>query len=69
VTSPTPKIREAERAYTIQQVAELKGVSRDFVRQAIRRTDGNVLLAKRVGKGYRIAASAVEDWWAGLEDA
>lgn len=63
------KSREAERAYTIQQVAELKGVSPGFVREAIRRTEGNVLLAKKVGKGYRIAASAVESWWAGLEDA
>lgn len=64
-----PKIREAERAYTIQEVAELKGVSRGFVREAIKRTDGNVLMAKKVGKGYRISASAVEAWWAGLEDA
>jgi excisionase family DNA binding protein len=65
----TPKVRDAERAYTIAEVAELKGVSRGFVREAIRRTDGNVLLAKRVGKGYRISASAVEAWWAGLDDA
>lgn len=63
-----PKIREAERAYTIAEVAELKGVSKEYVRRAIRATEGNVLAAKRIGKGYRISASAIEAWWAGLED-
>jgi excisionase family DNA binding protein len=64
-----PKVREAEKAYSIQEVAELKGISPDFVRRAIRATSGNVLPAKKVGRGYRISASAVEAWWAGLEDA
>lgn len=63
------KIREAEKAYTIQQLAELKSVSPDFVRDAIKRTDGKALLAKKVGRSYRISASAAEAWWAGLEDA
>lgn len=64
-----PKVREAEKAYSITEVAELKGISPDFVRRAIRATSGNVLAAKRVGRGYRISASAVEAWWANLEDA
>jgi excisionase family DNA binding protein len=65
----TTKVREAEKAYTIAQVAELKGVSQEFVRRAVRATGGNILAAKRVGKGYRISASAIEAWWSGLEDA
>lgn len=58
----------AEPAYTIPEVAALKSVSPDFVRRAIRATTGG-LRAKKVGKGYRIGASAVEEWWEGLEDA
>lgn len=65
----TTRPKEAERAYTPAQVAELKGVSKEFVYRAIRATSGNVLAAKRIGKGYRIAASAVEAWWAGMADA
>lgn len=65
----TPKVKEAERAYTIQQVAELKGVSPDYVRAAIKATEGNTLPAKKVGRGYRISASAVEAWWSGMDDA
>jgi excisionase family DNA binding protein len=59
----------AERAYTIAEVAELKGVSKDFVRRAIRATSGNVLPAKRVGRHYRIGATALEEWWSRMEDA
>jgi excisionase family DNA binding protein len=65
----TPRVKEAERAYTIAQVAELKNVSPDYVRAAIKATGGNVLPAVKVGRGYRISASAVEAWWAGLESA
>jgi excisionase family DNA binding protein len=61
--------KAAERAYTIPEAAELKGVSANFIRKAIRATEGNTLAAKKVGKGYRIAASALEAWFAGLEDA
>lgn len=63
------KILEAERAYTIVEAADLKGVSPDYIRAAIRATKGNTLAAKKVGRGYRIAASALEAWWAGLVDA
>ena len=63
------KVKEAEKAYTIPQVAELKNVSPDFVRAAIKRTEGNTLAAKRVGRGYRISASAVEAWWSAMDDA
>lgn len=63
------KIIEAEKAYTIPEVAALKGVSPDYVRAAIKATEGNTLAAKKVGRGYRVSASAVEAWWAGLVDA
>lgn len=63
------QVRTAERAYTIEEVASIKGVSKDFVRRAIRATSGNVLRAKRIGRGYRISASAIEAWWSALEDA
>lgn len=59
---------EAEKAYTIAQVAELKNVSPGFVRKAIKATEGPCLRAKKVGKGYRASASAVEDWWSSLDD-
>ncbi len=65
----SPKVIEAERAYTIVEVAALKGVSPDYVRNAIRATSGNTLAAKRVGRGYRISATAVDAWWSGLDDA
>lgn len=65
----SPQIKTAERAYTIAQVAEIKGVSPDFVRAAIRATEGNALAAKKIGRGYRISASAVEAWWDGMADA
>lgn len=65
----TPRVKQAERAYTIAEAADLKGVSPDYIRNAIRATSGNTLAAKKVGKGYRIAASALEAWFDGLEDA
>lgn len=65
----TPRVKEAERAYTAAQVADLKGVSKEYVYRAIRATEGNRLPAKRVGKGYRITATDVESWWEGQEDA
>lgn len=59
----------AEPAYTIAEAAALKGVSPDYVRRAIHRTEAPFLRAKKVGKSYRIAASALEEWWASLPDA
>lgn len=67
--SKAPKIVEAERAYTIPQAAEIKGVSPDTIRRAIKATHGHSLAAKFVGREYRISASALEAWWDGLEDA
>lgn len=61
--------RQAETAYTITQAAELKNVSPGYIRAAIRATAGPVLRAKRVGKGYRITATALEEWFDSLEDA
>jgi excisionase family DNA binding protein len=65
----SPKIIEAERAYTIIELAALKQVSPDYIRAAIKATKGNTLAAKKVGRGYRISASAAEAWWNGLADA
>lgn len=62
--SPAPKV--AEKAYSITEAAELKGVSPDTIRRAIRAGE---LAAKKVGRGYRASASAIESWWNGLEDA
>jgi excisionase family DNA binding protein len=61
--------KTAERAYTLAEAAELKSVSIGFLRKAIKATSGATLPAKVVGKSYRIAASDLEAFWAGLEDA
>jgi len=61
--------RQAERAYSVTEAAELKSVSPDLIKRAIRATSGNTLRAKKLGRGYRITASALEDWFNGLEDA
>lgn len=63
------KVLEAEKAYSIAEFAAIKGVSYDYVYAAIKSTEGNTLPAKKVGRGYRISASAGEAWWAGLDDA
>lgn len=61
---------EAEPAYTTDEAAAIKRVGRDTILRAIRSTDPDRhLRAKRVGKGYRIPASALEEWFDGLEDA
>ncbi len=67
MASPRPVV--AEEAYTVVEAAALKRVSPDLIKRAIRATEGNVLKAKVLGKGYRISASALEEWWAGVEDA
>lgn len=64
-----PKVKEAERAYTLDQAAELLSISKDTLRRAIKATEGNVLPAKLVGGRYRIRASALDAWWERLEDA
>jgi len=61
--------KEAERAYSIAAAADLKSVSQDFIRRAIRATTPPMLRAKKVGKGYRISASDLESWWNDLEEA
>lgn len=60
---------EAEAAYTIPEAAALKRVSPDLIRRAIKSTEKPFLRAKKVGKGYRIPASALEEWFDSLEDA
>lgn len=59
----------AEEAYTIPEAAAIKRVSPDLIRRAIKATDGNVIRAKKVGRGYRIPASELEAWFDRLEDA
>lgn len=59
----------AEAAYTIPQAAAIKNVSPDFVRRAIHRTEPPFLRAKKVGKSYRIGATALDEWWDQLDDA
>jgi len=61
--------KQAEVAYTIAEAAELKRVSRDLLLRAIHAKQGPTLSAKRVGKGYRVSASALEAWWSALDDA
>lgn len=60
---------EAEAAYTIAEAAELKRVSPDLIRRAIKSTEPPFIRAKKVGRGYRISASALDAWFASLEDA
>lgn len=59
----------AERAYKIPEAAEIKSVSPDTIRRAIRSAGPTHLKAKRVGNEYRISASALEEWWDSLEEA
>ena len=67
---------EAERAYTIDEAAEVKSVSPGYIRKAIKsngQPDSNgvttvPLAAKKVGKGYRIGAAALDAWFAALPD-
>jgi excisionase family DNA binding protein len=61
--------RIAERAYTLVEAAEIKSVSRDLLLRAIKATEGNTLPAKKVGKGYRVTASDLDDWYSRLDDA
>jgi excisionase family DNA binding protein len=58
----------AEEAYTISEAAAIKRVSPDLVRRAIRATEPPFLRAKKVGKGYRVSASALDEWWDSLPD-
>lgn len=60
---------EAEVAYTIPEAAAIKRVSPDLIRRAIKATERPFLRAKKIGKGYRISASALEEWWSELDDA
>ena len=70
--------RVAERAYNLAEAAAIKSVSVDTLREAIKSTGqpdkktGKVmppLLAKKVGREYRVTASALDDWFDRLDDA
>lgn len=61
--------REAEPAYTVTEAAEIKRVSPDLIRRAIKATEGATLRAKNLGGRYRISASALDEWFDSLEDA
>lgn len=62
-------VRQAEAAYTVTEAAEIKRVSRDLILRAIRATEGNVIRAKKVGRGYRISASELDAWFDRLDEA
>jgi excisionase family DNA binding protein len=62
-------MKVAERAYTLNEAAEIKSVSRDLLLRAIKATEGNTLPAKKVGKGYRVSASDLDAWYDRLADA
>jgi hypothetical protein len=67
---------EAEKAYTIDEAAEVKSVSPGYIRAAARSNGlpdkkGRVvppLATKKVGGTYRISASALDAWFAALPD-
>lgn len=61
--------KPAEIAYTIAEAAEIKRVSESTLKRAMRATTGNILRAKKIGRQYRIPASALEDWFSELPDA
>lgn len=61
--------RTAERAYTIAEAAALKSVGQDTIRRAIKSREEPYLRARLVGRGYRIDASALDEWWQSLPEA
>lgn len=61
--------REAEKVYTTREAAEVKSVSEKMLTRAIKATEGNTLDAKKVGRGYRIKASDLDDWYDRLASA
>ena len=67
-----PVTREAEKAYTVAQAADMKGVSKKTILRAIHATKGNTLVARKPGLGkgrgsYLILASDLDRWFLGLE--
>lgn len=65
----SPQQRVAEKAYTIAEAAELKSVSPDLLKRAIKATEGNTLRAVKVGRGYRVLASELDRWFNDLPAA
>lgn len=59
----------AQRAFSVAAAADLKGVSQDTIRRAVRATEPPFLRAKKVGGRIRIAEDELEAWWTSLEDA
>lgn len=62
-------MKTAEKAYRLKEAAEIKGVSQDTLRRAIKATSGNTLTAKKAGKGYLVKASDLDAWFDGLPEA
>jgi excisionase family DNA binding protein len=67
--STTTAKKAAQRAFSIQQAAALKGVSQDTIRRAVRATEPPFLRAKKIGGRIRIGEHDLEDWWTQLPDA
>ncbi|WP_193636267.1 helix-turn-helix domain-containing protein [Brachybacterium subflavum] len=49
-------------AVTIDEAADLVPFSADYLRKAIRRTDGNPLPARLAGRKYVIRVADLEEW-------
>ena len=56
----------AKLVYTPTEAAQLMSMNKESILRAIRTGD---LEAKRWGHGYRIKATALDDWFNGLESA
>jgi excisionase family DNA binding protein len=69
MTTAIEGARQAERAYSIPEAAEVKSLSEATIRRAIHAQVGNVLAAKKVGRHYRIAASELDRWFDDLPEA
>lgn len=61
--------RTAEQVYDLREAAAIKRVSVDTLRRAIKAVEGNVLPAKKSGKGYTVKASELDAWYDRQPDA
>lgn len=49
-------------AVSLDQAADLVPLSEDYLRKAIKRTEGNVLPARLVGRKYVVSVKALTEW-------
>lgn len=55
--------------YSIDEAAQLSGVSSDTIRKAIHSSEGTALRAKKVGRKYLITHDQLTAWLSALPDA